>query len=164
MNHSTTLAPWVSLVMAAACSPLPAAAMGHFVCTVIEDVQLPAERIGHGDYLTYFTCNVTGGQLDGFLVNVSTRWELNGNEGKLLGAVGHAKRGDATVVYLTHEGTMKNVTKTGDPPALHWGTTTATAVVKKASGSAAHLNGRTFTMNARPDSPGKFSMDAVLVR
>lgn len=138
--------------------------MGHFLCSVVEDVELPAERTGHKDYLTHFTCTVTGGQLDGFLVNVSSRWELNGNEGKLLGAVGHARRGDATLVYLTHEGTMKNVRKLGDPPVPHWDTTTATAEVKKATGSVAHLSGKTFTMNARLISPGKFSIDAVLAR
>lgn len=176
MNHST-MHPcrWVSagtsgrvralgasLVMAAACAPLPAAAMGHFVCSIVENNKLRTERPDHQDYLTHYTCEVTGGQLDGFFVNVSTRWEINGNEGKLLGSLGHARKGDATVVYETHEGTMKIESKIGDE--LTGWNSTASAKVRRATGSAAHLRGKAFIMHGRLISPGKFSMDAVLVK
>lgn len=150
----------VFLALAAACAPLTAAAMGHFVCSVVENIKLRTERPDHQDYLTHYTCGVTGGQLDGYFVNVSTRWEINGNQGKLLGSVGHAKKGGATVVYETHEGTMKNV-RIGDELAIGW-ESTASAKVKGATGSAAHLSGKTFSMHGRPVSPGKFSIDAVL--
>lgn len=176
MNHST-MHPcrWVSagtsgrvrelvvfLVMAVAWVPLPAVAMGHFACSIVENIKLPIERPEHQDYLTHYTCEVTRGQLDGFFVNVSTRWEINGNQGKLLGSLGHARRGDATVVYETHEGTMKIASKVGDELA-GWNSI-ASAKVKRATGSAARLRGRTFIMHGRFTSPGKFSMDAVLVK
>jgi hypothetical protein len=136
--------------------------MGHFACFVVENIKLRAERPYHQDYLTHYTCKVTRGKLDGFLVNVSTRWEINGNEGKLLGSVGHAKKGNTTVMYETREGTMRNA-RIGDELATGW-ESTATATVKGATGSAAHLNGKTFVMHGRPTSPGRFSMDAVLVK
>jgi hypothetical protein len=151
----------VPLVMATACAPLSAAAMGHFACSIVENIKLPGERPDHEDYLTHYTCEVTGGQLDGFFVNVSTRWEANGNEGKLLGSLGHARKGNATVVYETHEGTMKIVSRVGDE--LSGWDSTATAKVRRATGSAAHLRGKTFVMHGRLTSPGKFSIDAVLV-
>lgn len=135
--------------------------MGHFVCSIVENNKLRSERPDHQDYLTHYTCEVTGGQLDGFFVNVSTRWEINGNEGKLLGSVAHAKKGNATVVYETQEGTMNIVSKIGDELA-GWDST-ATARVRRATGSVAHLRGKTFTMYGRLTSPGKFSLDAVLV-
>lgn len=152
----------VSLVIAAACAPLPVAAMGHFKCSIIESIQLPFERPGHKDYLTHYTCQVTAGQLDGFVVSESTRWEIDGDEGKLLGSLGIARKGDATVVYETDEGTMRNV-RIADTRPTSWDST-ALAKIKGASGSAANLSGKTFFMHGRLISPPTFSIDAVLVK
>ena len=150
----------VSLAIVAAWAPLPAAAMGYFECSVVESIQLAPERPDHKDYLTHYTCRVTGGQLDGFAVSVSSRWETNGDEGKLLGSLGIARKGNTTVVYETAEGVIRNL-RFANGRATGWDST-ATAKVKGATGSAAHLSGKTFVMQGRLIAPGTFTMDAVL--
>lgn len=150
----------VGLVLGSAMAPLPAAALGHFECTVVETVRQPTERVDHADYLTHYTCRVTDGLLEGFVISASTRWEAAGKEGKLLASLGFGRKGDATIVYEATQGAVPNLENTPDA-AVGW-ESTAVATVKAATGAAAHLSGKSFTLQGRATGPGRFSMKAVL--
>ena len=143
-------------------APLGASGQPHFACEVVD--RGPLERLGregHGIQQSHYKCRITGGLLDGFVATGTNVWELDGSDGKLLGSIGIAQKGGATVVYQVAEGAVHRISKGAQQPA-GWESTTS-AIIRLATGSAAPLTGKSFKLRGRLVGDRLFTMDATFV-
>jgi len=155
-------AAWVG-ILAALAVPSVASAETRYRsdCQVVDTTRLESfGRNGQPAQLSHFTCRITGGPLHGSFVTGTNIWDMsNGAGGMLLGSIAIAQRAGSNVMYEVHDVTRKPQTRDGKVvgwEATSWG------VYKSATGSAAHLAGKTFTSVVHYTSPRAFVIDNIV--
>ncbi|HZM56603.1 MAG TPA: hypothetical protein VFC03_16400 [Acidimicrobiales bacterium] len=133
-------------------------AMDRSVCTFIgmSPPEPLNDRQGHTISISQFTCKAEGGVLDGAVMTGSQIYEWNG-----VNAVGHAGYGvyrkpGATVIYVNDE--MKNMVIMADGKPAGFAAS-GRGHHALATGTAASLNGKTYTYTAKPIGPGQFLLE-----
>ena len=152
----------LACVLGASAAPLSTVAhIGyHSDCRVIDETEL--ERFGsEGEpaELSHFTCRISGGPLDGFVVNGTNIWELSGGRGTLIGSFAIAQKGDSSLAYELQEVVRKQQMVQGRVIGREG---TGRGFFKAGTGSAVSLVGKTFSVVARRTGPGRFSIDTVV--
>jgi hypothetical protein len=154
----------VALACALGASVAPLATVAqtryHSDCRVIGEMNLEHfGREGQPAELSHFTCRISGGPLDGFVVNGTNIWELRGGQGSLIGSMAIAQKASSILVYEIQDVVRKQQTDQGRvigrQGASH-------GIFKAGTGSAVSLVGKTFSSVARRTAPGRFSIDSVV--
>lgn len=144
-------------------APLSSAAgtQYHSDCRVVDTTKL--EHFGSQGQpaeMTHFTCRITGGMLDGFVVTGTNIWEPEKEGGRILvGSLAVAQKAGSTVVYEVNQGARKLQTSKG--PSAGW-ESNSLGSYRLATGSAAPLAGKTFSSVARSTGPGTFTIDNTI--
>lgn len=165
MRNATNAAACLALLVAfaAPAAPVVSGAEGRYRsdCEVVETTRL--ENFGHDGQparLSHFTCRITGGPLHGSAVIGTNIWDMSGGvSGILLGSIAIAQRPGANVMYEVHDVNHHLQTRDGKVvgrEATSWG------VYKSATGSAAHLAGKTFTSAVHYTSPRTFIIENII--
>lgn len=131
----------------------------HYDCRVVEVEAAPRlAPEGKPAEIMRFTCAVRGGLLDGFVATGTNIWDGQLRDGRLLGSMVVASKGDSMLVYEVQEVTRKPVPR-GNGERWEGG---GSGVYKLATGVAAPLAGRSFHSVARSAGPGAFTLDIVV--
>lgn len=157
----TAVASAAVLVALGAPRSTAAGARYHSDCRVVDTTKLAHfGNEGQPAEMTHFTCRITGGLLDGFVVTGTNIWEPDAGGGRtLLGSLAFARKAGSTVVYEVNQGARKVQTSTGS--SVSW-ESTSLGSYRLATGLAATLAGKTFSSVARSTGPGTFTIDNTI--
>jgi hypothetical protein len=152
----------VAFVVVGLGAPLSSAAgtQYHSDCRVVDTTTLEHFGYeGHNAEMTHFTCRITGGLLDGFVVTGTNIWELEEGGGRtLLGSLALAQKAGSAVVYEVKQGTKRIPTS---KESSTWDSA-GVGSFRLATGSAAPLEGKSFSSVARNTGPGTFTVDITV--
>lgn len=109
--------------------------------------------------LSHFTCRISGGPLDGFVVNGTNIWELDTAQATLIGSLAVAQKATSTLVYEVQHVVRKEQVVRGRVIGRQG---ISHGIFKAGTGSALPLVGKTFTSVARQSGPGRFSIDTIV--
>jgi hypothetical protein len=115
------------------------------------------DRQGHAISISQFTCKAEGGVLDGAVMTGSQIYEWNGVNAVGLAGYGVYRKPGATVIYVNDE--MKNMLIMADGKVTGFASS-GRGHYALATGTAASLNGKTYTYSAKPIGPGQFLLEA----
>jgi len=116
------------------------------------------DREGHGISVTAETCRVEGGAMDGGLVTGQNIWEWDKTNAKLVSVSGVVRKPGATVAYELTEGTVALTVADGKVTGF---TAAAKGRWLIATGSAAPLADKTFSVKARSTGAGQWETDVT---
>ena len=153
----------LAVVLAALCTTPVAAdeVKYHSDCQVIDTTRLEKfGRDGQAAQLSHFTCQITGGPLDGFVVTGTNIWDMDdGGTGALLGSIAVAQKAGSTVMYEVRDVTRS--LKFTNGRVVGW-EATSWGLYEAASGTAKPLVGKTFSSVARFTSPKTFTIENTI--
>ena len=151
----------VVVLLAGLGTPLPVAAQMelHYDCRVTSTPHLDQLAESHDPEVIDFTCRITGGLLDGFVATGTNVMEHQEGGSRLVGSMIVAQKAGSIVVYEVSEATRRVKTIKGG--VLGW-ESTSVGTYKLATGSAAPLEGKSFSAVARSGGPGVFTIDVVV--
>jgi hypothetical protein len=157
----TAVASAVALVALGAPLSTVAGAKYHSDCRVVDTTKLEHfGNEGQAAEMTHFTCRITGGLLDGFVVHGTNIWEpKKGGERSLLGSLAFAQKAGSTIVYEVNQGGRKF--PTSKDSSVRW-ESASLGSFRLATGSAAPLAGKSFSSVARYTGPGTFIIDNMI--
>jgi hypothetical protein len=117
------------------------------------------DREGHTISVDAYSCRVDSGPLSGGVLTGSGIWEWNGSNSVWIAGYGVVRKPSATVVYQQTEG--KLTLTTADGKVTGW-TFSGKGHWLMATGSAASLAGKSYTVTAKSTGPGQFTSESKM--
>jgi hypothetical protein len=115
------------------------------------------DREGHGIQIAQVSCHIDSGPTKDAILTGTDIWEWDGPNAVLISGAGIARKPGATVVYVETQG--KLALTMADGKVTGWAASAkGTDVV--ATGSAASLAGKPYTVTAKPTGPGQYTFEA----
>jgi hypothetical protein len=115
------------------------------------------DRDGHAISVAETSCRIDSGPMSGGVVTAQDIWEWDKTDAVLLSASGVIRKPGATVVFRDNEGKLSPTISDGK--VTGW-TAAARGSFPLATGDAAALSGRSYTLTARPTGPaGQFTAE-----
>jgi hypothetical protein len=115
------------------------------------------DRDGHAISVAESSCRIESGPMSGGVVTAHDIWEWDKTNGILLSASGVIRKPGATVVFRDTEGKLSPIVSDGK--ITGW-TASARGSFPLATGDAATLSGKSYTLTARPTGPsGQFTAE-----
>ena len=152
----------ISAALGVALVSMPATAemRFHYDCRVVFTEKVAQlGRQGETVDLAHFKCRVSGGVLHGFVVSGTNLLELHPDGATLIGSTVIAQKGASTLAYEVNGSTRRPIKSKGR--VVGW-ESTGSGIYQRATGSAAPLEGKSFTAIARSSGPGTFTIDTVV--
>lgn len=116
------------------------------------------DRAGHALQVSTYSCRTEGGAMDGGVMTGTNIYEWDGAKAVLLTGAGVLRKPGATAVYQVTEATTTLVMTDGKVTGF---TAAGKGVIKLATGSAASMNGKTYSYTVRPTSPVEFVIEST---
>jgi hypothetical protein len=115
------------------------------------------DREGHGISIAPYSCHVDSGPAKDGIVTGTGIWEWDGPNAVLVSQHGVIRKPGATVVYVETQG--KLALTMADGKVTGWAASVKGTYVA-ATGSAASMAGKPYTVTAKPTGPGQFTFEA----
>ena len=115
------------------------------------------DREGHGISITQVSCHVDSGPMKDGILTGTDIWEWDGPNATLISSSGIIRKPGATLVFLETQG--KLTLTMADGKVTGWAAT-AKGTNAVATGSAASMAGKSYTVTSKPTGPGQFTFEA----
>ena len=117
------------------------------------------DREGHGISTVQVSCHIDSGPMKDGVLTGTDIWEWDGPNAVLVSSTGIVRKPGGTVVYVETQG--KLALTMADGKVTGWaGSAKGTNVV--ATGSAASMAGKPYTVTSKPTGPGQFTFEAKM--
>lgn len=143
---------------ASALAQTPITGKAYCVSVGMSPMEPIGDRAGHALQVATYSCRSEGGPMDGGVMTGSNIYEWDGGKAVLLSATGVGRKPGSILSFLATEGTTTLIMTEGKVTGF---TGLGKGIVKFASGSAAVLNGKTYSYTARPISPVQFVIETT---
>jgi hypothetical protein len=153
--------PTAAIVLAALAPGAVAQEISKTHCQAVGENGAPeplGDREGHGISVTTETCRVEGGAMDSGIVTGQGIWEWDGTNAKMVSVSGVVRKPGAMVAYQLTDGALTLTMADGKVTGF---TATASGRWPIATGSAASMAGKTFTVSAKSTSAGQWESDVT---
>ena len=114
------------------------------------------DREGHGISVGQYSCRVDSGPMSGGVLTGTIIWEWDGTNAVLLSESGVVRKPGSTLVYRGTEGKLALTMAEGKVTGF---TASLKGQNQLATGSAASMAGKPYTLTAKPTGPGQWTVE-----
>jgi hypothetical protein len=148
----------LATVAGSALAQTPITGKAYCVIVGMSPMEPIGDRAGHALQVSTYSCRSEGGPMEGGVMTGTNIYEWDAGKAVILSGAGVGRKPGSMLSFQATEGTTALIMTDGKVTGV---TASGKGVVKLASGSAAMLNGKTYSYTSRTISPVQFVIETT---